>query len=400
MTRVHLFRILLGLSIAVAVAAGGRMWLQRSTAALLGAARRELAEVPRSELDVLRERHAGRAIELTGTYLARSGSERASAQLLMAVAQAIRGTGPGWGNALTDESLRKCPTSDLCLAAQLAFGAGDLSAADRIVSEALNRSDDRASVLRVSGLVRYELGRDDETLAACRELIGLVPDDPAPWMVIALVFEKQGKLNQVIEPLKKYIELSHGSADRHRAQLVEYLAKVHLVAEARAEFDLLRAAHPELVAPPSLTEARLLQPEGRDGEALKITAAYLKQHPGDLAALNLRGQLLLSRGQNQSAAEVFDKIVERTPNDHEAHYQLGQAYARLGEREKADWHFRTQQRLVRAKTEIHRLQRQASREPANVAVRQEIAKLSDEVGWTDAASFWRRSAEIAARTSP
>jgi Flp pilus assembly protein TadD len=400
MSRPRLFRFILGLSLAVAIAIGGWLWLRHSTKALLDAARRELAEVPRSELAVLREQHAHRAVELTGTYLARSGPESASAQLLMAAAQTVRGSGTGWGNTLSEASLRQCATSDLCLAAQLAFGAGDLSAADRIVAEALQRTDERANVLRVSGLVRYELGRDDETLAACRELIGLLPDDPAPWMVIALVFEKQGKLNQVIEPLKKYIELSHGSADRHRAQLVEYLARVHLVSEARAEFDRLRADHPELVVPPSLTEARLLQPEGRDAEALKITAAYLRQHPGDLAALNLRGQLLLSRGENQSAAEVFRKIVERTPNDHEAHYQLGQAYARLGERENADQHFRVQQRLVRAKTEIHRLQRRASREPSNVAVREEIAKLSDEVGWADTASFWRRSAEIAARTAP
>ncbi|HVW02744.1 MAG TPA: hypothetical protein VHB77_20470, partial [Planctomycetaceae bacterium] len=289
----------------------GWIWLQHSTTALLESARSELAEVPRSELGIQRTRHATRAVELTGKYLARFGPERASAQLLMTAASMVRGESADWGEILSDEKLRECRTSDLCLAAQLAFGAGDLGAADRLVSVALLRTDERIGVLRVSGLVRYELGRDDETLAACRELIALASDDPAPWLVIALVFEKQGKLNQVIEPLRKHIELSHGAADRHRPQLVEYLAKVHLVAEARAEFNQLRAEHPELVAAPSLTEARLLQQEGSDFAALQITGAYLQQHPGDLVALNLRGQLLLSRGENNQAAKVFETIVQR-----------------------------------------------------------------------------------------
>ncbi len=52
------------------------------------------------------------------------------------------------------------------------------------------------------------------------------------------------------------------------------------------------------------------------------------------------GRAYLAMHENRRAAEEFAAIVARRPTDHYAHYALGRAFDRLGDRSAAFRHYR------------------------------------------------------------
>ncbi len=67
-------------------------------------------------------------------------------------------------------------------------------------------------------------------------------------------------------------------------------------------------------------------------EALNKAQAQKKGHPDFTHEL---GMVKLKTGDPQGAAELFDEVIRFNPEKPEAHYGLGQAYMKMGEREKA-----------------------------------------------------------------
>jgi hypothetical protein len=79
----------------------------------------------------------------------------------------------------------------------------------------------------------------------------------------------------------------------------------------------------------------------------------------------------------------------------EAHYVLGQAYARRGDRERAQNHLEMHRQILDTRVRLHRLERLAGKNPHDVETRLEIVKLYEQLGMADLANFWRRAATSA-----
>jgi tetratricopeptide (TPR) repeat protein len=213
--------------------------------------------------------------------------------------------------------------------------------------------------------------------------------------VMGAVYENQTKWDQLIDVDRKLIALDPTDVDQIRHRLVESLITTGRADEARKQFELLRANSPELLQSSPLTEARLLHVEGRIDDALVILERVLAVSPNDSKALLLKGRIELARSKPEQAIQALNRLTEIAPTDNEAHYLLGQAYARSGDDVKAKHHLALHRRVLDLKVKLYELERQANRNPADVELRLQIADLYGQLGWNDRVQFWREAAQSA-----
>ena len=89
----------------------------------------------------------------------------------------------------------------------------------------------------------------------------------------------------------------------------------------------------------------MLELTGESDAALQELRAVIAVNPNYADARYLFGKILLARGSAAEAAEHLELAARLAPNDANTHYQLGQAYQRLGRTELAAREFDAYQRL-------------------------------------------------------
>ncbi len=292
-----------------------------------------------------------------------------------------------------DLKLSRVETDDLLLAATSFLGVRQLGLADPLVREAHQRPEQRLRILELATSVEYELGDLDFVLECCDEWQQLDPNASAPWLLAVFVYEGRGKLQLVIEPLKEAIRRLPPPAVTYRTQLIDYLLQLRQTGEARQEFNALRKISPETFSTPSLTETRLLLAEGATSRALDMANQLRVSQPDDPAVLLLVGKIHLTMQKPADALPILSSLVARYPFEPEAQFLLGQTLARLQRREESKVHLDKHRAIIRAKTDIHKLQRQAAAEPNNLALRLDLVKRCEEVQWTEQATHWKQAVE-------
>jgi tetratricopeptide (TPR) repeat protein len=247
-------------------------------------------------------------------------------------------------------------------------------------------------------VIRFELGRDDDVLSHCRELAEIVPTDPDPWRVSAMVHRNRGHWDHFVDSARKSLALSKADAGEFRQELVDGLVHLGETKDARKEFDRVAKNRPDLVPRAPLLEARLLLLEGRSDQVATILTDYLRKYPDDPEALLLHGKLLLAQESFGLAINVLQRLITIDPANHDAHYQLGQSLARRGDDDdRAQYHLRLHREILDSKVQLYHLEQLAAREPKNILVRRELARNYARLGLDELAEFWTRAAEAVAR---
>ena len=86
----------------------------------------------------------------------------------------------------------------------------------------------------------------------------------------------------------------------------------------------------------TLAEAQSSLEHGNADEAIRILSSYLQTHPQDSAARTLLAQAYAGIGQNERAEEELHGVLQVAPNDAIALAALGEIYEREGQPEKAE----------------------------------------------------------------
>jgi len=376
---------------------GGGLWAlsvwRADPAPLLDQARSDLVVVVADETPPERRIELAREAEsLLKEYLEAGGAESDTAKLLLASALLVRDEDRDAGKLLEEYDPDGTSAADLERAATIAFRKRQFGLADVLIGEALTRDDHRKETLRTALEIRYDLGRDEDVIAHIEELRKLVPDDPRPYLALTLVYEDRGDWDHVIDACKEFLRLQPEGADEARLILLEAYLTLGNADEASREIETLKAKAPELLDQMPMLEARLLNLQGKNDEALARADRVLEADPENVDALLLRGRIQLATGRFSEAIKTLETLTEIDPSNFEAHYLLGQALSRSGETERARRELALHQKLLNAKVEIHQMERRAGRNPADVEVRRELANRYREIGLTDLADFWERAA--------
>jgi Flp pilus assembly protein TadD len=93
--------------------------------------------------------------------------------------------------------------------------------------------------------------------------------------------------------------------------------------------------HPHQSSRP-LAEAQSALAHGNAQGAIRILSDYLQTSPGDSNARTMLGQAYASLGQNDRAAEEFNAVLQTQPDDYIALTALGEIYDGEGQPEKAE----------------------------------------------------------------
>lgn len=305
-------------------------------------------------------------------------------------------------NVSTDEAVpdvkrvEEIPTADLLLIVRALIDTGRLVPADQLLDLALSRHDEsREDTLVLASAIRMDLGRDAEVLDYCEELIAIDDTAASPYRMQAVVHRRHGRWDHYVKAVEKARERMKKEDPALHIELIDGYIHVGRFDEAHREFDTLKAKHPELIPSIPTVHAQLLIKNGEPEKASEVLAEYLKLDPTDAEAWVIKGGLLVGKGQFDDAIETFQTALKYDPSAYEAHFQIGQAYARLNQKELANHHLALHRKLLDSKVRLYKLEQQAAHEPGNVAVRRELAEIYSEIQLPSLAAFWERAAKVA-----
>ena len=283
-------------------------------------------------------------------------------------------------------------TADLLLIAELLFHTDRLGPAEQLISVALDRHESRVATLQLAIEIRMELGSDAEVMQHTDEWAHLESNNPKPFRIQAAVHRNHGRWDNFIVAAEKAVELTPPTDWVLQVELVDGYTHLGRIDDARRELNRIREARPDLIKLAPVMHARLLLQEGDHELAEQIIDRCLVAYPEDTEVMSMKGKLRVAEGDYSQAISMFEKVQELDPADEQAYYQLGQAHARIGDKDQGRKYLDQHRRLLDAKIELYALEQKAAREPQNADVRRELAAAYSDIGLPQLADFWTRAA--------
>lgn len=391
----------IGLTALAAIAAIGSTWLGVSW--YRRAQLRQRVELARQELRALfaadmpqqRQDLARSCIEISEPLVNENDPVGATAALFVIGVAPIANVSTDVGVPVA-ERVRSIPTADLLLITRALSTSGRIGSADQLLDLILSRNDEfREESLVLASAIRLELGRDQEVLTYCDELIALDSAAASPYRMQAMVHRRHGRWDHYVQSLEKARARTHNEDPALQLELIDGYVRVGRFDDAHREFEKLEAGRPDIARAAPTVHAQLLIQKGDLEKADEILDDYLKSEPGDVEALVLKGKLLVDAQEFQAAVDVLQTALKYDPSAQDAHFQLAQAYARLNQKDLANHHLAQHRKLLDSKVKMFALEQQAAREPRNVAVRRKLAEMYSEIQMPDLAAFWERAAKVA-----
>ena len=214
-------------------------------------------------------------------------------------------------------------------------------AAELLAGDPQRSSDPSIEYSYGLALVRSDRGAEAERVFSA--LLAAHGDTPELNVVLGQAHAQQGDFDAAIKVLQHAIQQKAGVAEAHATLGIIYLKQGRLADSTRALRDEL-AAHAGDVKT-RYTLATVLDLDGHQDEALAELRTVLRATPDYADARYLHGKILLARGDPTAAAAALEIAVRLAPDEANVHYQLAQAYQKLGKTEQAQEQFQAYQRL-------------------------------------------------------
>lgn len=388
----------LALAITGMVAAVGCLlwYLNTSDEVQLSLARQEVEAVFEASASQGRIAHAKKCLKITEPLSNLDGPIGTTARLFaIGVSPLVDSSRTGLSIPPASE-VTELPSEDLLRVSRLLFNTKRFSPADQLVEIVLRRQDEhREKALRLAVTIRFDIGRDNEVLNHCKELLKLHPDDVSAYRVTALVHRNHGRWEHLIDATRHAVDLTEGKDGKLCIGLIEGHIKLGETEAARREVDKLQTAHPGLILRAPVMYADLLLQEGKLDESANILNRWIAQDPGDWEAKLLYGTLLIQNKEFTEAIRLLGEVLAESPAEEKALYQLGQAYARSGDAAKAREYLDRHRAIIDVKVQLYEMEQLAAQQPSNVTVRTELAHTYARIGLMDLADFWTRAAIVA-----
>jgi tetratricopeptide (TPR) repeat protein len=212
------------------------------------------------------------------------------------------------------------------------FNANEYGKAADALVDLPGRSSNRA-LQYTYGVALVRSGRAEEAERVFSRLLAGNADWPELNVLLAQANASQGDFNTAVELLEQALDLDPEVAEAHGTLGEIYMRKGELE-KAEQELRLELLSHPGDTRT-MFTLATVLDMAREQTEAMTILRALLDLDPKLGKGRYLLGKVLLAQGSLEDALEQLEASVGLMPEDANAHYQLGQAYQKLGRRDEA-----------------------------------------------------------------
>lgn len=246
---------------------------------------------------------------------------------------------------------------------------GQLERSASFYREAVSRDPSSGYMQQRLGTALRKLGRGAEAIPALRRSVQLEPERAMNWHELGMVYRSLNRNDDAIAALTKAVSLDPLLAEGFNNLGVLRLSEADLREAIRIKPDYADA-HSNL--------AGLLGQSGRGEEARTEYEAALRWKPGDARTRFAYALLLGQTGRYDEARRELERVVETDPAFGEARETLGDVWMGVGDTQRAMVQYR----------EAARLQPGSAR--AHFGLGAALAKMGDR---TAAAEHLRRSAE-------
>ena len=232
----------------------------------------------------------------------------------------------------------------------LAVRTGDTNRAIRLLRSA-ERGEATSAVMKVLAVAYYQARQHKLFEMKMNEASRKDPKDFAPYYYLgryydsdlndfekaAGCFTKAIQINPDHFPSYYYLGYSF-EAQRQEARAEEHYQRAIAISKrAAARFHL-----------PLMGLARLRLAAGNNEEALTFARQAVKLGDRDAAAHKLCGKVLMAMERTAEAVKEWEAAAALDSSDAAVHYQLSQAFLRLGDEQKADTALKQYKRIVAA----------------------------------------------------
>jgi tetratricopeptide (TPR) repeat protein len=309
---------------------------------------------------------------LAGALLLRSGKPaEALAELSLA-------------NGHADTSLKA-----LVLAAEGYYALSRFGEAAQAARGALEREPDSIDARRWLALAYYDLGAGQMAAEQLQVLAQADPADAGPHRMLGLIEKDRTAFVAAIEAYQEALrrQPDHPQREEILVEMAESMVKIRRFDEA------LEA----LSQCPSTSETLVLAAQchaglGNDEGERQALEQAMELSRDDLAVLLARANYLSRHEQHAQAAAILEKAVALYPNDGTAHYQLGQAYERLDESQKAARQFELQKKVQALEKEFSELHHSVTIDADNPQLRYRLGDLARKLDKPKLAEMWFKAA--------
>ena len=212
--------------------------------------------------------------------------------------------------------------------------AGRADRAIELLTTELNQNPNPHEVRRLLATIAIRAGRSDVAISQLQSLVQAQPDVARHHYLLAESLRAAGRSTEAIESLEEAERLE--PEDAASISLLAFL----LQREGRDQDAIARLRRVvELRPNDANTQNNLafaLAEEGQDLEdALRFAQAAVRQAPDNAHVADTLGWVYLKKGQVNSAIPIFEKLVQRQPQNTGFRYHLGLAQLEKGDPEAA-----------------------------------------------------------------
>jgi tetratricopeptide (TPR) repeat protein len=198
-----------------------------------------------------------------------------------------------------------------------------------------------------------QLRRWPEAEEQFKAAIAVAPDNPSPRTALARLYLAQDRKTDAERTMAEAKSAVTGDPLGYRL-LGDYYISVGDTEKALAEFSSLSEGHPKDLGV-QRTYVQLLLARNRVEEANTLNERIIKENPGDLEALIVRGQILLRNGNSTDAISALQNAIKNAPDNAVGHFYLGVAFRQAGMPERAEGEWRTAARLAPSMVDAQRV---------------------------------------------
>jgi tetratricopeptide (TPR) repeat protein len=190
----------------------------------------------------------------------------------------------------------------------------------------------------------FELQEYGLATQAYREIVKSAPRNAEARLRLGVALYSAGQLAPAEKELEQALRLAPSLPHAHYT-LGAVLFELKRVDEARPHLERELAADPRCSGcMVKLGHIAYLKGDDRLSESWLAKAAALD--PDDLETSLVHGMLATRAGRYDEAVRYLTRVVDKSPGSMQAHYQLGLAYKRSGNADKAREHMEIYNRLV------------------------------------------------------
>jgi tetratricopeptide (TPR) repeat protein len=266
-------------------------------------------------------------------------------------------------------------------------------AAETALKFVLSERPDEVDAHRALAVLYYDLGALTLALSHLERVSELDVRDGRPQRLMGLIYQDMRRWDAAVPCYQEALRRELRGLDPApvKKELAEALVRLSRYPEALEVLQDLEPAAEDVPAIEAL-RAESYWGQGRLAEAREVLDRALAPSPACADLYRLRAQIYLDTGEPQPAVDLLRRAVAIDPQDHASRYHLVAAYRRLGQTGLAQEQELLVEQTMKDMDEIFRLNKEATKNPWDGAVRLRLAELCDKLGQYQTAKMWRQSA--------